>query len=214
LYKFDNFGSSLFSPFFVAHSDDLSKLWHEWFGHLNYRSLQQLCNQQMVTGLPPISCRDGVCTGCVLDKHHWDNFDKHASWHASSPLQLVYSNLCGPLSSTSFFGCKYFLTFIDDFSRRTRVYFLKLKGEFFHKFLAYKDLVEKQYGHQIQKLRTNNGGEYVNNNFTSYCTTHGIQMQHTVLYTPQQNGVAERKNRTLKEMYNCMIQSKGSSLKY
>jgi hypothetical protein len=86
LYKFDNFGSSSFSSVFVAHSDDLSKLWHEGFGHLNYRSLQQLCNQHMVTGLPPVSCRDGVCASCVLDKHHRDNFDKRASWHASSAL--------------------------------------------------------------------------------------------------------------------------------
>ena len=80
--------------------------------------------------------------------------------------------------------------------------------------MPYKALVEKQSGHQIQRLRTDNGGEYVNNNFTSYCTTQGIQMQHTVPYTPQQNGVAERKNRTLKEMANCMIQSKGLSLQY
>jgi hypothetical protein len=88
--------------------------------------------------------------------------------------------------------------------------------------LSYKALVEKQSGHQIQRLRTYNGGEYVNNNFTNYCnnnftnycTTQGIQMQHTVPYTPQQNGVVERKNRTLKEMANCMIQSKGLSLKY
>jgi hypothetical protein len=85
----------------------------------------------MVTGLPLVSCRDGVCVGCVLDKHHRDNFDKRASWHASGPLQLVHSDLCGPLSSPSFSGCKYFLTFIDDFSRRTWVYFLKLKSESF-----------------------------------------------------------------------------------
>jgi hypothetical protein len=122
--------------------------------------------------------------------------------------------LCGPLYSPSFSGCKYFLTFIDDFSRCTWVYFLKLKSEVFDKFLAYKALVEKQSGHQIQRLRTDNGGEYVSNNFTSYCTTQGIQMQHTVPYTPQQNGVAERKNHTLKEMANCMIQSKGLSLQY
>jgi transposase InsO family protein len=80
--------------------------------------------------------------------------------------------------------------------------------------LAYKVLVEKKSGHQIQRLRTYNGGEYVNNNFISYCTTQGIQMKHTVPYTPQQNGVAERKNLTLKEMANCMIQSNGLSLKY
>jgi hypothetical protein len=82
------------------------------------------------------------------------------------PLQLVQSDLCGPLSSP-FFGCKYFLTFIDDLSKRTRVYFLKLKRLFFDKFMAFKALVEKQYGHQIQILRKNNGGEYVKNNFTS-----------------------------------------------
>jgi hypothetical protein len=61
LYKFDNFGSSSFPSVFVAHSDDLRKLWHDQFGHLNYHSLQQLCNQHMVIGLPLISCRDGVC---------------------------------------------------------------------------------------------------------------------------------------------------------
>jgi hypothetical protein len=108
-----------------------------------------------------------------------------------------------------FSGCKYLLTF-----RRTWVYFLKLKSKVFDNFLAYKALVEKKFGNQIQKIRTYNGGEYVNNNFTSYCTTHGIQMQHIVPYTPQQNGVTERKNHTLKEMVNCMIQSKGLSLKY
>jgi hypothetical protein len=167
LNKFDNFGSSSFSSVFVAHSDDLRKLWHDWFGHLNYLSLQQLCNQHMVIGLPLVSCRDSVCVGCVLDKHHRDSFDKRVSWNASSPLQLVHSDLCGPLSSPSFSGCNYFLTFIDDFSRRTWVYFLKLKSGVFDKFLAYKALVEKQCGHQIQKLRTNNGSEYVNSNFTS-----------------------------------------------
>jgi transposase InsO family protein len=147
----------------------------------------------MVTDLPLVSCRDGVCAGCVLDKHYRDSFDKHASWHTSGPLQLVHSDLCGPLSSASFFGCNYFLTFIDDFSIRTWVYFLKLKSEVFDNFLAYKALVEKTFGHEIQKLRTYNGGEYVNTNFTSYCTTHGIQMQHIVPYTPQKNGVAERR---------------------
>jgi hypothetical protein len=68
LYKFDNFGSSSFSSVFVAHSNNLRKLWHERFGHINYHSLQQLCNQQMVTGLPLVSCINGVCAGCVLGK--------------------------------------------------------------------------------------------------------------------------------------------------
>jgi hypothetical protein len=70
LYKFENFGSLAFSSIFVSYSDDLSKIWHEWFGHLNYRSLQQLCNKHMVIGLPLVSCKDSVCDGCELGKHH------------------------------------------------------------------------------------------------------------------------------------------------
>eukprot|EP00253_Pinus_taeda_P028641 PITA_28641 len=196
LYNFHNFGSSNLPSVFVAHNDEVSKLWHERFGHLNYGSLQHLCKENMVTGLPMVSCRDGVCSGCVLGKHHRDSFDKRASSHASAPLQLVHSDLCGPLPVASFSGCKYFLTFIDDFSRRTWVYFLKLKREVFNTFLAFKAFVEKQSGHQILKLRTDNGGKYVKNTFINFCTENGIQMQHTVPYTPQQNGVAERKNRT------------------
>jgi transposase InsO family protein len=117
---------------------------------------------------------------------------RHTSYH------LVHNDLCGPLPSPYLSGCKYFLAFIDDFYKRTWVYFLKLKRKVFDKFLAYKALVENQSRHQIQMLRTNNGGEYVKINFTSYSTTHGIQMQQTVPYTPQQNGVAERNNHTLK----------------
>eukprot|EP00253_Pinus_taeda_P009176 PITA_09176 len=159
LYKFHNFGSSNLPSVFVAHNDEVSKLWHERFGHLNYCSLQHLCKENMVTGLPIVSCRNGVCSGCVLGKHHRDSFEKRASWHASAPLQIVHSDLCGPLPVASFSGCKYFLTFIDEFSRRTWVYFLKLKSEVFNTFLAFKAFVEKQSGHQILKLRTDNGGD-------------------------------------------------------
>jgi hypothetical protein len=84
----------------------------------------------------------------------------------------------------------------------------------FWNFFAYKTLVEKQSQHQIQRLRTDNESEYVKTNFTSYCIAHDIQMQHTFPYTPQQNGVSERKNYTLKEMANCMIQSIWLSLQH
>ena len=143
---------------------------------------------------------NGVCSGCVLEKHHRDSFDKRASWHASVPLELVHNELCGPLPSASFSGFKYFLTFIDDYSRHTWDYFLKIKSGVFNMFLAYKALVEKQYGNQIIKLRSDNGGEYVSNKFTTFFSEQGIQQQHTVPYTPQQSGVAEQKNHSLKEM--------------
>jgi hypothetical protein len=119
----------------------------------------------MVTCLLMVSCKDGVCSGYVLRKHHRDNFDKRASWHTSDPLQLVHSDLCGSLPAISFSGFKYFLSFIDDYFIHIWVYFLKLKSETFDMFLAYKALVEKQSSQHILKLRSNHGGEYVNNKF-------------------------------------------------
>ena len=73
----------------------------------------------------------------------------------------MHSDLCGPLPAISFSGFKYFLTFINDYSKHTWVYFLKLKSEVFDMFLAYNALVKKQYGQRILKLRSDNGGEYV-----------------------------------------------------
>jgi hypothetical protein len=139
----------------------------------------------MVIGLPLVSCKYGVYVGCVLNKHLRDNFDRCASWHASSPFLFFHCELCGSLYSPSFSRCKYFLTLIDDFSEQTWVYFLKLKSEVFDNFLAYKALLENKSRHQLQRLRIDSGGEYVNNKFTSYYTAQGIQMQHFVPYTPQ-----------------------------
>jgi hypothetical protein len=206
MYKFASFESSLGSSF-IAHADALSKLWHERFGHLNYRYLQQLSTQKLVLGLPKVSCTDGVCPGCVLGKQHQDPFPKGKAWRATTPLELVHSDLMS-FPTRSFSGAKYALTFIDDFSRRSWVYFLKYKSEVLATFKNFKAFVEKQSSFSIKKLRTDNGGEYVNQGFTDFCREHGIQHQLTVPYNPQQNGVAERKNRTLKEMANCMIQSK------
>jgi hypothetical protein len=96
----------------------------------------------MITDLPLVSYKDGVFPSYVLEKHHQDDFEKHACCHTSTPLSLVHNDLCGPLPSTFLFWFKYFLNFIDEFSRRTWVYFLKLKSEFFDMFLSYKALVE------------------------------------------------------------------------
>ena len=97
----------------------------------------------MVTGLPVASCKYGVCSECVLKKHHRDSFEKRASWNASTPLKLVHSDLCGPRPVVSFSRYKYLLTFINDFSRCTWVYLLKLKSEVFNMFLAFKAFIEK-----------------------------------------------------------------------
>ena len=107
----------------------------------------------MVIGLYIVSCKDGVLSSYVLEKHHQDSFNKCASCNASTPLQFVHNDLCGPLPTISFTGFKYILTFIDDYSRCTWVYFFKLKSGVFEMFLAYKALVEKQVGHHILKYK-------------------------------------------------------------
>ncbi|KAH9292456.1 hypothetical protein KI387_042361 [Taxus chinensis] len=206
LYVFESFDNSAGSSL-IAHADSLSKLWHERFGHLNYRYLQQLSSQNMVTGLPKVKSHDGVCPGCMLGKQHLDPFPKGQAKRATARLELVHSDLTS-FPHRSFSGAKYVLTFIDDFTRKTWVYFLKYKSDVLEHFKVFKAIVEKQSGHCIKILRTDNGGEYESNAFTAFCANHGIVHQYTVPHTPQQNGVAERKNRTLKEMENCMVQSK------
>jgi hypothetical protein len=116
----------------------------------------------MFIDLPPISFVDGVCIGCVLGKHPQDTFDKGKSWRALEALQLVHSDIEGPFPTLSFQGARYLLTFIDDYSIRTCVYFLKNKSEAFDNFLMFKALVEKQTRKPIKCLRTDYGREYVN----------------------------------------------------
>ena len=100
------------------------------------------------------------------------------------------------------------LTFIDYFSKHCWVYFLKLKSEVFETLKVWKSLVENACGNEIQVLRNENEKEYVNNILQHIFQECGIQMQHLVPYTPQQNGVAQRKNMALKEMETCMMESK------
>ena len=114
-------------------------------------------------------------------------------------LELVHSDVCGPLQAELIGGSWYFVTFIDDYSRCVSVYFIKHKTEVFEKFKLFEAMVTKECGEPIMKLRTDNGGEYVSKDFQAYLASKGIEHQLTVPHSPQQNGVAERLNRTLME---------------
>ena len=105
-------------------------------------------------------------------------------------------------------GSRYVLTFIDDFSKYTWVFFIKNKSKVLEKFTKLKALIENASGLKIKILRYDNVGEYVINEFLHICSQSGIQVQHSIPYTPQQNGVAKRKNWSLKEMTTCMLESK------
>jgi transposase InsO family protein len=107
-------------------------------------------------------------------------------------------------------GNKFYITFIDDFSRYSYVYLLKSKDEAEDKFKIYKAEVENKLNVKIKRLRTDRGGEYDSNSFSDFCEQNGIVHEVTPPYSPESNGIAERKNRTLKEMMNAMLLSSGA----
>ena len=154
---------------------DESWLWHLRFGHLNFGGLKLLSAKNMVKGLPHIDHPNEVCEGCILGKHHRPSFSKEKRWRASRPLEIVHTDVCGPLKPASLGGNNYFLTFIDDFSRKTWVYFLKRKSEVFEVFKEFKNLVENQSGCRIKVLRSDQGGEYTSDMFEKFCRDYGIR---------------------------------------
>ena len=151
----------------VHQTVSLCELWHRRFGHLHYGALPKLPNS--VTGMPDISNdHDGVCKGCVLGKNVKGSFPS-SSRRSKGILDLVHSDICGPMSAQSLSGYLYYVLFIDDFSRKTWIFFLKAKSETLEKFREFKALVENQSGRKIRALRLDNGGEYISREFNDFC---------------------------------------------
>ena len=131
---------------------------------------------------------------------------------ATGILDLIHSDVSGRMSHVSLSGYEYYVLFIDDHSRRTWIYFLKTKSEVFKRFQEFRALVETQTGRKIKSLRSDNGGEYTLGEFVDYCVEAGIRREFTVPYNPQQNGVAERKNRSIIGAAKAMLHDQGLPL--
>ncbi|KAI5329472.1 hypothetical protein L3X38_028869 [Prunus dulcis] len=189
----------------VDHSTDL---WHRRFRHLNVSSLKLLKEHDMVVGLPEIKEDRQACEGCVLGKQSREAFPREAISRASTPLELIHSDICGPMQTVTKAGNRFFLTFIDDCTRMCWVYFLRHKSEALCVFKKFKATVELQSGYKLKKLRSDRGGEYTSVEFERFCDNAGIERQLTTPYTPQQNGVVERKNRTIVEMAKRLLLEK------
>jgi hypothetical protein len=179
------------------------ELWHRRLGHLNFNALPGL--QKMVTGMPVFSVEhNSICKGCSLGKNTKKPYPL-SNRKSPGVLDLIHSDLCGPMSAPSMNGCIYYIIFIDDCSRKTWIYFLKTKDESFSRFQDFKNLVENQTGRHIRVFRTDNGKEFDSFKYDELCRASGIKRELTVPYNPQQNGVAERKNRTICEAARAMM---------
>lgn len=181
-------------------------LWHRRYGHLGVQSLQKLAREGLVKGLT-YNPSKGVefCETCVGGKHKTTPFQASESQRAVKPLDLVHSDVCGKLNTRSRGGAEYFLTFIDDCTRYIWVYLLKHKSEVVKCFQTWKARVENESGRKVNTLRSDNGGEYTSATFEELLAMDGIRHERTIPKTPQQNGVAERMNRTLMEMVRSML---------
>ncbi|KAK2442749.1 putative mitochondrial protein [Trifolium repens] len=194
---------------FKVTNEDATYLWHCRYGHLSQKGLQILEQKNMVRGLPKLQESSNVCSDCMIGKQHREPFPKVSTGRATKRLQLIHADVCGPIKPESNSNKRYFLTFIDDFSRKTWVYFLSEKSSVLEMFKKFKAMVEKETSDAICCLRTDRGGEFTSADFNTFCSLHGIKRQLTAAYTPQQNGVAERKNRTIMNMVRSMLSGKG-----
>lgn len=141
-----------------------------------------------------------VCDGCVISKHHRTPFPDASSYRAEDPLQLVHGDLCGPVSPAAMGGNQYFLLVVDDFSRYMWVKMLKSKCEAFVAFKKIQARAESEVDVKLRALRTDRGGEFTSTIFEEYCDEKGIVRYLTAPYSPQQNGVIERRNQTVVAM--------------
>jgi hypothetical protein len=160
---------------YKAGSLDESWLWHLRYGHLHFGGLDLLQNKQMVKGLPCIQQPKSSCESCILEKHQRGKFVSGVFYREKAPLEIVHTDLCGTMQTPSLTGCVYFMTFIDDFSRKTWLYLLKQKSEAFDVFKKFKSMVENESGQTIKILRSDRGGEYKLNYFNEFCDFHGIK---------------------------------------
>ena len=140
-----------------------------------------------------------ICERYILGNQKRVSFLKTGRTPKAGKLELIHTDLWGPSPIASLGGSRYYITFIDDSSRKVWVYFLKNKSDVFESFKKWKAMVETETDLKVKCLRSKNGGEYIDGGFNEYCATHGIRMEKTIPRTPQQNRVAWRMNRNLNE---------------
>nr|GFC15182.1 retrotransposon protein, putative, Ty1-copia subclass [Tanacetum cinerariifolium] len=181
---------------------DSSLLWHCRLGHISKKRIEKLQHDGLLNSIDIESL--GKCVSCMSRKMARKPYS-HQVERAKDLLGLIHTDVCGPFKIVSRQGANYFVTFTDNFSHYGYVYLLKHKHEVFETFKVFQKEVENQLGKTIKSLRSDRGGEYMSQEFLDHLKEHGIIAHRTPPYTPQHNGVSERRNRTLLDMVRSMM---------
>ncbi|KAK3034976.1 hypothetical protein RJ639_033354 [Escallonia herrerae] len=184
----------------VANDDEKSS--RQRLGHLSESGMRILYSKNALPGMKNIQL--DFCEGCVYGKKKWVSFRRDGKEKKTERLELVHTDVCRPTTVKSLGDNFYFVSFIDDASRKTWIYAIKEKSEVYHTFKKWKALVENETGNKIKCLKSDNGGEYRDGGFQEFCSNNGIRLIVTVKRTPQENGLVERMNGTIMERARCI----------
>ncbi|GJY13569.1 putative ribonuclease H-like domain-containing protein [Tanacetum coccineum] len=191
---------------FAKATIDESNLWHRRLGHINFKTMNKLVRGNLVRGLPSkLFENDHTCVACQKGKQHKASCKTKTVSSICKPLQLLHMDLFGPVSVRSINRKSYCLVVTDDFSRFSWVFFLATKDETPEILKNFITGIENQSDHKVKTIRSDNGTEFKNRIMNEFCEMKGIRREFSVARTPQQNGVAERKNRTLIEAARTML---------
>lgn len=182
-----------------------TNLWHERMAHVHTSRLNEMARRDIVSGLQPVRGQIRDCVGCCLGKAHRISYKTTEDRPRYQVGEFFHSDLCGPIIPTSLGGTRYILTFVDDASSYRTVYFLKEKSQVFEYFKIFEALVFNQFRRRMLGLRTDRGTEYTNRKMSKYMESLGIRHEMSAPATPQENGKAERENRTIVEAFKSML---------
>lgn len=189
---------------YIESENEKFKLWHKRFGHICHSNLERLIHENMVEGIGTIKANKvEFCESCTNGKMSRRSFGTRNK--ARRILEIVHSDVVGPISPASYNNERFFVTFIDDYSNFVYVYPIECKSDVFECFKGYCELVQAKFNCKISTLRCDNGGEYLSKEFTGFCRRNGTFIDYSVPYTPEQNGKAERFNRSLLDKARTMV---------
>ena len=181
------------------------EIWHRRLGHVNFQYLNKLRKDKLVEGIPTKLSEEFVkCAICIESKMTNVPF-KNNRTRANDILEIVHTDLNGPHATTGNNGEKYFLSFIDDFSKCAKIYCINSKSETYNYFVEYVNLMENKTGKKIKTLRCDNGKEYINKDIANFIKSKGIQLDPCPPYVHELNGVAERYNRSIMDTARCLL---------